>query len=493
MKLKVKNVELSTGGPLIVVLNKEDSSKLDLHGLDRIKIEKDGKYIVAVVNICENKNIKSGEIGFFEEVTNKLKIKEDELIDVSIENKPNSINFIKKKLDKKELTNGEINEIIKDVVDNKISEVELSFFVSACYTHGLSLNESVDLTNAIVNNGAQLKLERDIILDKHGTGGTPGNRTSMIIVPIIAAAGIAIPKTSSRAITSAAGTADVMEVLADVSFPTSKIKEIVEKTNGCLVWCGAMDLASADDKIIKMEHPLSLDPEGILLSSIMAKKKAVGATHVLVDIAYGIGAKIETVKRASHLKKMFYKLGKRLGIKIEVIMTDGTQPIGNGIGSCLEARDVLYVLMNDVRAPKDLKEKSIHIAGLMLRMVGKGNQETAREILESGKAYEKFKEIIKAQNGNSNIKPEELKIGEYNFMVKAKKNGTINKIDNKALIRIARIAGAPSDKEAGIYLKVHKGDKVKEGDILLTVYAQNDKRLNYTLEIFNKTKIIEIQ
>ncbi len=493
MKLKVKDVNLSTGGPLIVVLNKEDSSKMDLHALDRVKIKKDEKYIVAVVNICENKGIRSGEIGLFEEVFDKLGVKENELVDVSIEKKPDSISYIKKKLDRQELSSEEINAIIKDVVDNTISEVELGFFVSACYTHGLSMNETVALTNAIVNNGAQLKLDRNIILDKHGTGGTPGNRTTMIVVPIIAAAGVCIPKTSSRAITSAAGTADVFEVFANVSFSTDKIKEIVEKTNGCIVWCGAMDLASADDKIIKMEHPLSLDPEGILLSSIMAKKKAVNATHVLIDIAYGPGAKIESVKRANRLRKMFYKLGKKLGIKMEVIMTDGTQPIGNGIGPSLEARDVLYVLMNDVRAPKDLKEKSIHIAGLMLKMVGKGNQETAREILESGKAYEKFKEIIKEQEGNPDIKPEDIKIGQYSYMVKAKKNGVVKRIDNKALVRIARIAGAPFDKEAGIYLNVHKGDKVKEGDVLLTVYSKNSKRLNYTLDVFNKVKIIEIE
>lgn len=493
MKLKVKDISLSTGGPLIVVLNKEDSSKLDLHALDRIKIEKGSQHVIAVANICENKNIKAGEIGFFEETLEKLDVKENELVEVNLDNKPDSINFIKKKLDKLELTNDEINNIIKDVVDNRISEVELGFFVSACYTHGLSLNETVSLTNAIVNNGAQLNLEKDIVLDKHGIGGTPGDRTSMIIVPIIAAAGITIPKTSSKAITNAAATADTMEVLSNVSFPTAKIKEIVEKTNGCIVWCGAMDLASADDKIIKMEHPLSLDPEGLLLSSIMAKKKAVGATHVLIDIPYGFGAKIESPKKANRLRKMFYKLGKKLGIKIEVIMTDGSQPIGNGIGASLQARDVLYVLMNDIRAPKDLKEISIHMAGLMLKMVGKGNQETARQILESGKAYEKFKEIIEAQEGNPDIKPEELKIGQYSYTVKANKEGTVKKIDNKALIKIARVAGSPTDKGAGIYLNVHLGDKIKEGDVLLTVYSENNKRLNYTLDIFNKVKLIEIQ
>ncbi len=493
MKLKVKDISLSAGGPLIVVLNREDSSKLDLHALDRIKIKKEGKHIVAVVNVCEDKYIKGGEIGLYDEVLNKLKVKANELVDVSIEKKPDSIAFIKKKLDKKELTAEEINEIIKDTIENAISEVELGFFVSACYTHGLSLNETVALTNAIVNNGAQLKFDKKIVLDKHGTGGTPGDRTTMIIVPIIAAAGITIPKVSSRAITNAAATADTMEVLANVSFPTSKIKEIVEKTNGCIVWCGAMDLASADDKIINIEHPLSLDPPEILLSSIMAKKKAVGATHVLIDIEYGKGAKIESTKRASHLRKKFYKLGKKLGIKMEVIMTDGTQPIGNGIGASLQARDVLYVLMNDARAPKDLKEKSIHMAGLMLKLVGKGGRETAREILESGKAYEKFKEIIKEQGGNPDIKPENIKIGQYSYMVKAKKNGTVVRIDNKALVRIARIAGAPVDKEAGIYLNVHKRDNVKEGDVLLTVYSKNSKRLNYTLDVFNKVKIIEIQ
>ena len=314
----------------------------------------------------------------------------------------------------------------------------------------------------------------------------------MIIVPIVAAAGLCIPKTSSRAITSAAGTSDVMEVFANVSFSNERIKQIVEKTNACMVWCGAMDLASADDKIIKIERPLSLDPRGLLLASILAKKKAVGATHVLIDIPYGEGSKTGELKNAKRLRKLFIKLGKRLGMKIKVILSDGTQPIGNGIGPALEARDVLYVLTNNEKAPQDLKKKAVEMAGVILRMVNAGDERKALEILESGKAYEKFKEIIKEQDGNPDVKAEDIKIGKYSYVVRAKRSGVVKRIDNKALVKIARIAGAPSDKEAGIYLNFHVGDEIKIGDVLLNVYSKNSKKLKYTVDVFNKAKIIDI-
>ncbi len=493
MKLKVKDVDLSTGGPLIVILNSEDAQQLDLHPLDKVKLSKDGKFVITGVDVSHNKGVKEGEVGLFEEVLKKLKVKDKQTVEVEYTPKPMSVGYIKKKLDGYRLNEEEINEIVKDAINNKLTQVDLTYFISACFTRELNLKEIVYLTKAIADNGSKLDLKKKIIVDKHSSGGTPGNRTTMLITPIVAAAGLTMPKTSSRAITSAAGTSDVMEVLCKVNFPVSEIKKIVEKTNACMVWSGSIDLASADDIFIKLEHPLSLDPTGMLLASIMAKKRAVGATHVLIDIPWGPSAKIEEEKKARKLGKLFKKVSRKLGIKVKVMLSDGSQPIGNGIGPALEARDVLYVLMNDDRAPKDLKEKAVKMSGMILEMAGKGSEKDAREILESGKAYEKFQEIIKAQGGNPEIKPDKIKLGEYFFTARANKEGIVEKLNNKSIAKVARVAGAPKNKGAGVYLNVHRGDKIRKGDILFTVYSENAKKLKYTLEIFNREKLVEIK
>ena len=313
------------------------------------------------------------------------------------------------------------------------------------------------------------------------SGGVAGNRTTMVVVPIITSLGITMPKTSSRAISSPAGTSDTMEALAEVSFDVNEIKKIVEKTNGCIVWGGAVDLASADDKMIKVRNPLRLDPEGLLLASIMAKKKAVNASHVLIDLPLGKGAKIESKKAALRLKRKFIEVSKELGIKIKVIITDGRQPIGNGIGPNLEARDVLMVLMGD--GPMDLRNKAIKMAILILKMLNiKNPKKKVMDSLNSGRAYEKMKEIIKAQKGNI-FKPEQLKVGNFKKEIHSTRSGAVRKLDNKDVSKIARMAGAPNDKKAGIYLNKKLRDKVKRGELLFTIYSNSGKRLNYAVEL----------
>lgn len=491
MNLRAKNLGLSSGGPLIIVINIIDAKSSGLNALDRVKIIHKKKEVIAVVNIAINHNVDIGEIGFFDEVIEKIKIKEGSFVDVEYENKPISLNYIKEKLNGRRLNEKQIREIIDDIVKNRISDVEASYFIAGIYIHGLDEDEILSMIKAIVSEGKPINFGKKIVLDKHSSGGTAGNRTTMIIVPIIAAAGVCIPKTSSRAITSPSGTSDSMEVLANVSFSADKIKEIVNKTNGCMVWGGTLDLASADDKLIKIEKTLGLDPEGSLLSSVLSKKKAVGATHVLIDIPYGEGAKINSKIKARRLKKKFVRLGKKLGIKINVILTDGSEPIGNGIGPGLEARDVLKVLRNEDDAPKDLKEKAVMMAGIMLKMVGCGDEKDALEILESGKAYKKMKEIIKAQDGNENIKPNDIKLGKYSYVFKSRKKGIINKIDNMMINKIARFSGAPGDKSAGVYLYAHKGDYVNKGDKLFVVYSNDSNKLKYSLKLL-KNEIISV-
>lgn len=501
MHFKVKDIGISSGGPLIAILNPKDALRSDLHAGDRIKITYKNRSTSAAVDISEhlyaphgnNKKhgIKEGEIALFEEVIEKLKLKDSPQVKIEYQDKPQSVDYIKKKLEGMTLSDSEINSIIKDLIDNKLTEIELTYFVSACYTKGLSENETVALTRAIVKNGSTLKLNKKMVFDKHCSGGVPNNRTSMIIVPIVSALGLTIPKTSSRSITSPAGTADTMEALAGVTFPVNKIKEIVKKTNGCLVWAGATSLASADDKLIKLRHPLSLDPEGMLLASILAKKVAVSSTHVLIDIPVGPKTKIKTIGQAINLERKFQKIARKLKLKLKVIITDGRQPIGNGIGPNLEAKDVLYILRRDPKAPKDLENKSIFMAIKILEMAKvKDAHQKVIECLESGRAYKKFQDIIKAQQGNPNIRPNDLKLGKYNYNYRAQRNGVVKQINTNIISKIARVAGAPLDKDAGIYLYKHINDNVRKNEILFTIYARSQKKLKYSKKTLDLSPII---
>jgi len=340
------------------------------------------------------------------------------------------------------------------------------------------------MTRAMVETGYKLKF-KGTTLDKHCIGGVPGNRTTMVVVPIIAAAGFTIPKTSSRAITSPAGTADTMECLAKVELPEKKIKNIVRKTRSCIVHGGSMQLAPADDKIIEVEHPLSIDAEGQLLASVMAKKYSVTANHVLIDIPMGKTTKAKNWKQAKHLRKMFELIGRRLDMDVKVIVTDGSQPIGNGVGPLLESMDVMTILKNDLLAPQDLKNKSIHLAGILLEMTGKYKKskgiKAAREILESGKALEKMNQIIKAQG-----KQKTIHLGEHKHYVRSGKVGRVKEIDNEIISKIARIAGAPNDKGSGLYINQKINSSIKKGELLYTIYAENKFKLDLAKEFAKK-------
>ena len=487
MKLKVKDVNIATGGPLVVILNRGDARKLDLHLMDRIKVKKGRKTETVVVNIAESKKaVRPGYIGVFEEVIDSLKLKHNDIVDISMARKPLSLEFIRKKLDGEKLNKKEIDQIVWDIAHNKLSSVELTYFVAACYTNVLTMKETLMLTKAIVRQGRTLKLKRYPIIDKHCIGGIAGNRTTMVLVPIIAAAGFVIPKTSSRSITSPAGTADTMEVLAKVSFPFNQMKKIILKTNGCIIWGGSLNLAPADDKIINVEKPLGIDAESQLLASIMAKKYSVSSTHILIDIPIGKDAKVRNRAAALKLKKSFGAVGRGLKKNVKIIITDGSRPIGRGIGPALEARDVLWVLKRDKRRPIDLENKCVKMSAEIFKMAGiRDGKKKTLGILNNGDAYKKMVEIIKAQQGRI-TKPEQIKLGKFRFDVKSSKNGIVREINNTVVSRVARIAGAPLNKGAGIYLCKNVGNRVRKGEVLFTIYSESKQKLNYARDVLKE-------
>jgi len=413
-------------------------------------------------------------------------------VDVRLSPTTQSLSYIKKKLHGESLNQQEICEIIRDIVNNSLSEAEIALFIAAMYKYGTSFDETIYLIKAILETGAKLNLKNKKIIDKHSIGGVAGNRTTPLIISICSAAGLIFPKTSSRAITSAAGTADVIETIAQVDFSMKQVKKLIKKTNACMVWGGSLGMVPADSKIIQIEKILNIDPEAQLLASIMSKKLAIGSTHILIDIPYGKTAKVSK-KKAQELKEKFLKLGKYFKKHMKVVLTNGNQPIGSGIGPALELRDVIRILDPKQKGPEDLRKKSIFLSGMILEMTGKAKkgkgEGLAEKILISGKAFEKFKAIIKAQKGK--LKKIEFKKYKKNFV--ATKKGKIKEINNRKISALARAAGCPGDKYAGVYLCVYKNDKVKKKDRLLTIYAESKLRLNEAIRLYKKIKPITIR
>jgi putative thymidine phosphorylase len=487
MKFRVKDMDITTGDVFVAILNQHDANNLDLKANDRIIVKYKNKEITCMLDISENGHVvPNGKIGLFEEVLDKLNVKNNALVEIKFTGKPESVKHIRDKLYGKRLSYKELYHIIDDITNDRLTSIEKTYFVSAGFINGWNIEETVDMTRAMVETGAKIKF-KGITMDKHCVGGVPGNRTTMIVIPIIAAAGFTIPKTSSRAITSPAGTADTMECLAKVEMTEKKIKNVVRKTNACIVHGGSMNLAPADDKIIEVEYPLSIDAEGQLLASVMAKKYSVSANHVLIDIPMGKSTKSNTWPKAKHLKKMFELLGKRLGMNVKVIITDGSHPIGNGIGPLLEAEDVMAVLRNDPLAPQDLRKKALSMSATLLGMSNGYTKRKAtklvKEILENGQALKKMNDIIKAQG-----KQKKPQLGSHRHTVKCGKIGRVREIDNKIIAKIARMAGAPQDKGSGLYLAKKVHDSVKKGDMLYTVYAESKFKLNLAVEFLKKNK-----
>jgi AMP phosphorylase len=486
--LKARLLELEAKKP-IVILNKEDAEELGVKALDRVELDPDGKEVIAIVNVAE-KFISKGEIGLYDSVQDQLNVKEGKKIDVNPAEAPESLSFIVKKLAGKDLRSLEIRKIVEDVVKHRLSEIEITAFITSLHIHGLTMNEAAYLSTHMATTGDILRLKNKEIYDKHSIGGIPGDKTTLLVVPMVAVAGLTIPKTSSRAITSPAGTADRVECLCPVDLELEEIKKVIEKTNACMVWGGAVDLAPADDVFIQVEYPLSIDP--LLLPSVMSKKKAVQAKYIVIDMPTGKGTKMKTISDYQELAAQFIGLGKKLGINVACASTFGEQPIGYAIGPALEAREALETIMRG-KGISDLIDKAVNLASILFDFKHLKNSKTyALKLLTSGKVEKKFREIIEAQGGNPSIKPGDLSVGSKTIEIKSNASGKVFWINNAAIAQIARAAGAPKDKGAGILLSKKIGDSVKGGETLFKIYAEKNYKLNRALRIANELDVIGI-
>lgn len=492
MNLNVKMVDILTGLK-VVILNNNDASNLGVRPHDRIKVKTCKRELTAMVNVTDS-YVNQGEIGITPPLKKLFECEVGETMEITTTSMPSSMEYIYKKMKGESLKHEEIHAIIKDIVEGNLSELETASFILSEQFVGMSLDEIEYLTRSMVDTGE--KIDFDVpAFDKHSTGGVPGNKVSLLIVPIVAAAGLLIPKTSSKAITSPSGTADTMEVLAPVSFNAEELKELVEKTKGAIIWGGSLNMAPADDLIIQIEHPLRIDPTSQMIASIIAKKISVGIDNMVLDIPVGAGTKMETMEDAEKFANAFIEIAKRLKIVTYCAVTYGGQPVGHAIGPALEAKEALEALMGG--GPTSLIEKSTGLTGSLLELGGvapenKG-QEYAKEILRSGKALKKMREIIEAQGGNPNVKPEDIPIGEHVASLEAKADGYVTFVDNKSITKIAQAAGAPLDKGAGVVLNYKRGYAVSRGEKLLSIYAEKESRLHEATALATRTMPIIVE
>ncbi|MFN9678905.1 MAG: thymidine phosphorylase family protein [Betaproteobacteria bacterium] len=454
--------------------------------LSKVEVSANGTSILAVLNVVDALDhaalIGERELGLSEEAFAQLGVAEGAGVRIAHAEPPASIASLKRKIGGERLDADELAAIVRDIATHRYSKIELAAFIVATSRFDLDRDEVLNLTAAMVAVGRRLDWKEKPVVDKHCIGGIPGNRTSMLVVPIVAAHGMLMPKTSSRAITSPAGTADTMECLATVELPFERMEAIVRAHRACLAWGGRAELSPADDVLISVSRPLSVDSPGQMVASILSKKIAAGSTHLVLDIPLGPSAKVRHMDDAQRLKKLFEYLAARSGLQLDAVITDGRQPVGRGIGPALEARDVLKVLHNDPDAPADLRLKALRLAGRVLEfdpdLRGGDGFNVARDILDSGRALAKMNALIAAQGAHP-FDRHHPPLASLTCDVLAHADGTVIAIDNQQIARIARLAGAPKAQGAGVDLARKLGEHVQAGALLYRIYAASASELQF--------------
>ncbi len=475
--LKLRRVAIDTYRENVAYLHRDCAiyRAEGFQALSKVEVRANGRRILASLNVVDDGCIVAAdELGLSEDAFALLGVADGHPASISQAEPPASIPALHRKIAGERLTREDFRGIVRDIAEHRYSKIELTAFVVACNQGELDREEVYFLSDAMAMVGRRLDWHEHPVVDKHCIGGIPGNRTSMLVVPIAAAHGMLCPKTSSRAITSPAGTADTMEVLANVEIPFARLEEIVREHRGCLAWGGTSDLSPADDVLISVERPLSIDSPGQMVASILSKKVAAGSTHLLLDIPVGPTAKVRSMPEAQRLRRLFEYVARRIGLSLDVVITDGRQPVGFGVGPMLEARDVMRVLENDPSAPNDLRQKALRLAGRLIEcdpdVRGGDGYAIARDILDSGRALAKMRALIAAQ-GSKDFDHHHPQLGKLTFEVCAPRAGVVVGIDNFQIARIARLAGAPKVAAAGVDLLRKLGDSVAEGEPLYRVHA----------------------
>lgn len=404
--------------------------------------------------------------------------------------------IIRRKMKGEVLLQKEIDTFMTALDSGLLTKSHVAAFGTAVEIKGMHGEEITAVAKSILNHSRKFNPKGKLVVDKHSIGGIAGNRITPLIIPIIASCGITIPKVSTRAITSPAGTVDALEVVMPVDLSFEEASEVLEKTNGFMVNGETVGLGSVADKFLDAVSEVKIDPKEMMIASILAKKKAAGSDFVLIDLPTGKGSKLPTREAARSLAYDFSRIGNSLGQKVECVISPGDKPIGSMIGPSLEMYEVIRILENKPAA-FSLKRKAVSLAGLMLETVQFANrgegENVAREMIESGKALSKFKEIVEAQGGDPSLTSERIPVAPYSHVIKAEKADTVYSLDSYNIGSMARMAGAPQDQTAGVIMYVDRGDNIKPGDPILEIRSHSERRISDTMALMRTTPPIVLE
>lgn len=498
--LRVRRLGIDTHQEAVVYM-REDCAVCRSEGFEvqsRVEITSGDRSIIATLSLvsadaANSGLLERGEAGLSEIAWKRLGEPAGEVAHFSHPEPVESLGDVRAKISGEELDEAQLRTIIGDVVGGRYADVHLAAFLTACAGGRMADAEVIGLTRAMVGVGARLFWNKSPVVDKHSVGGLPGNRTTPLVVSIVAACGLTMPKTSSRAITSPAGTADSMATVTDVDLSLDEIRRVVESEGGCMAWGGSVELSPADDRLIRIERALDIDSDSQLVASVLSKKVAAGSSHVVIDMPVGPTAKVRSEAAADELERLLVAVGESLSLKVSVLRGDGRQPMGRGIGPALEARDVLAVLENDSDPPEDLRERSIALAGRILELADAAEQgsgvELAREVLADGRAREKFRAICRAQGGLR--EPPEA---DHRREVTAERSGRVERVDNRKIARVAKLAGAPDAPAAGLEFLTPIDTRIESGQPLFVVHAETPGEMEYAMEyVEREPNIIELE
>ena len=490
-RLKARRLGIDTQSEAIVFLHR-DCAVCRSEGFashNRVILHTADRQVIATLYQVTSQLVACDEAGLSDGAWQRLNLRDGDEIVIAHPDPIESLSLVRSRIYGHELSENGFHAIIRDIVDGKYSSIHISSFLTACATRPLDGAEILALTRAMVDAGERLSWSAPIVVDKHSVGGLPGNRTTPIIVAIAASLGLTMPKTSSRAITSPAGTADMMETLAPIDLDLATIRRVVEQEGGCIVWGGAVKLSPADDILIRVERALDLDTEGQMIASVLSKKIAAGANHLVLDIPVGPTAKVRTQTAAREISEGLMSVCNAFGIKTRIVISNGDQPVGRGIGPALEARDVLAVLQCRPDAPPDLCQHALQLSGALIELAGLAPADAgvalASSVLNDGRAWRKFQRICEAQGG-MRVPPQ----AGYKKPLFAARSGRLGAIDNRKIARLAKLAGAPDDKAAGVELHVRIGHAIAAGEPLCTVEAESPGELDYALDYAEANKDI---
>ncbi|MDD4556092.1 MAG: thymidine phosphorylase [Alphaproteobacteria bacterium] len=444
----------------------------EIKALSKIEVHGGAKNIYAFLQVTDSeKLVKPNELALNDEAFQQINLPEGANVSLTAASNPPSLNSIKRKVMGNIISSSEYGSIINDIIAHRYSNMDIASFLVASGSF-MSAPEVLSLTEAMIGDKLIKWDNENIVVDHHSFGGVPGNKTDLIITPIVAAYGLPIPKTASRSLTSCAGVADTMSVLCNVDIDENSFKNNVRENRGAIASYTQLDISPACRIISSVERQIGITSLEHIASSILSIKIAAGVTHLLLDIPVGVNARLRTTGEAMRIRKLMEYIGDMLGIHVDVVITDGSEPIGNGIGAVLEARDVMKVLRNKDDAPEDLREKSLFLAGRILefdpKLRGGHGYQVAKEILMSGRALEAMNKIIHSQGKSS-----QPQLGHLTRDIVAENSGVIEKIDTSRINKIGVWAGAGKYQGAGLDLVKKVGDFVEKGEVIYRIHSVN--------------------